>query len=351
MVKSIVVVAVLAAVPALADRRAEKEARALFKEAGSLTDAGDYAGAVDMLQTAYARFPNPKILFNLAAVLELVGRHVEAAETYEKLLVQEGIGRKKADVERKLAEVEARLGRLRIDVEPPDALVSVDGKPLPTSAGPIVLRVAPGGHAVLAEKDGLKPAAETVAVEAGQERAVALTLRRIEEPVAAVPVARPPEPVQAEPAPEEQVASAVAIRAETAPPPHDLSHAGQMGVLARLDVDGTHGDGGIGLAALTWGLGLADIAIGGMLGSNKGLYVGANVFLLRGALKPLLTVGAPIFFVEGARPGVHGAAGLEWDISRHVGFLVEAGVQHYPSVPDGFDKTAFVPSAGAQGRF
>jgi hypothetical protein len=350
MGRAALVLALLAATPARADRKAEREARALSREARRLAEAGDYDGAADMLRTAYERFPGPKILVNLAGVLEVAGRPVEAAATYDAFLAHEGVSaRDKARVREKLAEIEATLGRLRIAVDPPDAKVTVDGKPVAPSGEGIVLRVVPGGHAILATKQGLQPAAETLAIAAGEERTVALSLRA-EEPA---PVEIPPPPresVATESSPPPDVPG-VAVRAEPIPG-RDPSHAGQLGVLARLDVDGSHGDGGVGVVALTYGLGrLADAAAGAMLGSNKGIWVGANVFFLRGALKPLITVGAPIFFVGGARPGVHGAAGLLWDASRHVGILAQAGVQHYPSVPQGFDKTAFVPSGGVQGRF
>ena len=170
----------LVTAPAWADRSAEREAKALFKEASGLAQSGDLTGALDLYQVAYQRFPNPKILVNIGAVLEAMGRDVEAAQTYEKLLQDAGASRaNRAQAEQKLAAMDARLGRLRVEVDPPGAQLLLDGKSIGESGRPVAVRVKPGGHAVLAKKDGFEPSAETIDVVAGQERVVALKLQRM----------------------------------------------------------------------------------------------------------------------------------------------------------------------------
>jgi hypothetical protein len=183
---SLALLVAVAAGTASAERSAEREAKALFKEANELAESGDLAGALDLFQVAYQRFPNPKILVNMAAVLEAMGRDAEAAQTYEKLIADAGASRSsRAQAEQKLMALDRRVGRVRIEVDRPGAQVLLDGKTAGESGQPLVLRLKPGGHAVLAKKDGYVPAAETVEIVAGQERAVALVL----QPVGAAPVA------------------------------------------------------------------------------------------------------------------------------------------------------------------
>ena len=57
-----------------------------------------------------------------------------------------------------------------------------------------------------------------------------------------------------------------------------------------------------------------------------------------------------VFFVDGAQIGVHAAAGLQWDVHHRFGLSLDFGVQHHPSMPQTYDKTALILGLGAQVR-
>ncbi len=160
-----------------ADAKAEREARALFKEANRLLGEKDYVAALDMFRAAYNRWPNPKILLNIGTTLRNLGRDAEAADAYEKYL-REGKpdAKRKAEVDAILKELGAKLARLRIEVNEPGARVLVDGKVVGESPQAITLRVEAGTHTIVAEKQGYPAAAATVQISAGQERVVELRL-------------------------------------------------------------------------------------------------------------------------------------------------------------------------------
>jgi hypothetical protein len=171
----------------------QNEARALFKEGNRLLDQGDYVGALDMFKGAYSRWPNVKILLNLGTALRQLGRNVEAAENYEKYLNDsQADPAKKPQVEAILKEISAKLGKLRIEVNEPGARVVIDGRPVGSSPQSFTIRVEPGSHSVVAEKEGYPLAAATVSVAAGEERAVELRLQSSARPV----VETPPTPVE-----------------------------------------------------------------------------------------------------------------------------------------------------------
>ena len=88
-----------------------------------------------------------------------------------------------------------------------------------------------------------------------------------------------------------------------------------------------------------------------LLGPELGARPGATFFLLEGAWKPFAALGVPIFFIDGARPGVHAGAGLHVDTSERLGAFVEVAVEHFPTMPEPLFKTVFVPSIGAQARW
>jgi hypothetical protein len=168
---------VVCASPAFADDKAEKEARALFKEGNKALDEGNYVDALDMFKGAYARWPNPKILLNMGTALRALGRYAEAADTYERYLADSSADpKKRPEVQKLLDEMSEKVGKIHVEVNEPGARVLVDGKAVGSSPQTITMRVDAGTHAVVAEKEGFALAAATISVAAGEERVVQLRL-------------------------------------------------------------------------------------------------------------------------------------------------------------------------------
>jgi hypothetical protein len=173
----------VAAPPAWGDARAEREARALFREANRLFKANDFVSALEMFRASYAKHPSPKIFLNIGTTLRHLGREAEAADAYERFLREAAPDKKtRGEVEKVLGELDGRLGKLRFEVNEPGARVLVDGKQVGESPRVPVVRVDPGSHVVTAEKQGLQPALETLTVEAGATRTVTLRLVAVAPP-------------------------------------------------------------------------------------------------------------------------------------------------------------------------
>ena len=170
---------------AAADKRA---AQTLLSEGNELAGAGDYLEALEKFRTAYARYRSPKILLNIGTSLRQLGRNVEAAEAYEQYLADPNAeASRKADLVRMIGEIDAVVGRMRIEVREPDAAVRLDGKPLDAWKG-TVFRVEPGEHTVVASKEGFAPVLRTVRVAPREDLVVRLDLRPPEKTVVVVPI-------------------------------------------------------------------------------------------------------------------------------------------------------------------
>ncbi len=339
----------LVTTPANADNQAE--ARKLFKRGNELLQEGKYDAALLRFEEAYTLWNNPKILLNIATTELQVGRTARAADTYERYLKAVGPGAsRRAEVEELLRNLEAKIGWIVLEVSQPDARVLIDNRPIPSSRRRV--RVDPGTHEVIAGKSGYRMTSERVVIAAGDEKKVVLTLvPETPEPPPVVPpppvptanVSLPPLP----PVPLRLSRSSTGSTDED-----DLSHAWQVGVTARADIDGKFRGAAAAIGASFGIWHYFEIQVSGLLGTNKGLEPAASVYFLRGMVKPTIYVGAPIFFVDGARPGVHAAGGVQVDPIRHLGIVAMAGVGAFGSSPnDEYQNVLFVPSIGAQGRF
>jgi len=314
----------------------ENAARAHFEKGLALLDAGDHARALDEFRAAYADWQNPKILLNIGTTLRALGRDAEAANAYARYVRESGADPERvAEAKAVLNEIDPRVGRLGIVLADPTAHVLVDGARSVEWHPAEPLRVAPGSHEISAQRQGLPSTVVSVSVGAGEQRSVELALKSAAEP-------------RTQPA-REMPAAPVADRGATVAR-DDLSHADQLGAFVRADIDG-EGRGALVAPGVSFGVGdHVEPAVAGLIGQDKGVWLGVRLFALRSALKPSLLLGAPVFFVDGARVGLQGSIGLLWDASPHVGAFVDFGIVHFLSPPDGYDATVFVPSAGIQTR-
>jgi len=344
-VKIALLALLLIAAPNLAVADGKREARVLFRKANDRMLAGDYVAALELFRAAYQRFNSPKILLNVGTCLGEMGRNAEAAETYQQYL-----GDPKAEQQRKtevlaiLQGLDAQLGHLRLPALESGTRVLVDGRPIDAAQHGSILRVEPGSHVVVAENEGRQPMVATVSVGPGEQRAVELVAAEAAPPAEAEPlgtISSPVDPLSA--AGPGSVLRRQAGRAS-------LGHGGQIGASARTDIDGK-GRGAILAVGLTIGLGAwLEPGVWALLGTTRGVEPGVSCLLARGAWKPFVYAGMPVFIPDGAHVGIHGSVGLQWDPSPHAGVHLGIGVEHFFSAPPGYDRTILVPSAGLQAR-
>lgn len=182
--------------PALAQTKESSSdvrlANDLYKSGHEKVKAGDWDGAREAFARAYALYPQPIILVNLAGVEVQTGRLVQATEHYRQFLKNTtGLDPSEVDIAQKaMANVEARLAHLKITVANTTSsdAIELDGRPLPAAALDVDYPVDPGKHVVRIMRNGAEDARADVTVTERESRAV----RLVAKPIAYSPPAPAP---------------------------------------------------------------------------------------------------------------------------------------------------------------
>jgi len=180
---------------------AQTQARAKLREGLAAMERGEHAKALSAFEAAYHLVPSPKVLFNQAMALAALGRHLEAAASFEGVLAAAGVPTDvAARARQQLAATERRLARLTVTSAVAAAELQIDGRITPLDQP---TRVSPGRHQVSVSLGDRRAAAE-LTLAAGEERTLTLS---------------PPEPavprVVTRPAPEPEVSPPAVVRIET----------------------------------------------------------------------------------------------------------------------------------------
>src|SRR5687768_6232670 len=97
------------AAPAFADKTPRQEAADLAARSARHYKAGEFEQAAALLAEAYAKFPEPNLLYNLARARESLGDRAGAIEAYEKFLATAKKIEDRAGIERRLATLKSEL--------------------------------------------------------------------------------------------------------------------------------------------------------------------------------------------------------------------------------------------------
>jgi hypothetical protein len=143
---TLAVIATLSAA-AVADDRSDSDK--IFKEGLSAYGHKDFEGARTKFAAAYARYPSPNSLFNLARVEQVLGRNLEAYRHYRAYSELPENPRitppERAEAKQRMGESLAKLGRIVL-VAPQGARVVIDGAPQDNTSESFP--VEPGSHSV-----------------------------------------------------------------------------------------------------------------------------------------------------------------------------------------------------------
>jgi len=186
--------------PSASDGEAREKSRAAFRKGVTQLRAQDWAAARVSFETAWALYPHPSILLNLAIARLRTDDPVRAEQDLVRFLSEDGGASpdELGSAREALADARSKLGSIRVIVSPPVARVTIDGKAVETvrradagTSGVVAeVRIKPGRHSVAVEAEGHTPDHRDVNVLAKGEAAVTISLTPIE--VVAKPEERGP---------------------------------------------------------------------------------------------------------------------------------------------------------------
>jgi tetratricopeptide (TPR) repeat protein len=135
---AIVVLGALSPALASAQTEAEKKAQArdLYERATRLYDVGKYGDAIGAYEQAYLLIEDPALLFNIGQAYRLWDRPEEAIRAYKNYLRKSPEARNRADVERKIADLEKVIDDRRKAADVPPAPLPSRPAPGPAGASP-----------------------------------------------------------------------------------------------------------------------------------------------------------------------------------------------------------------------
>ena len=316
------------------DEAARREARALVREGNRLLqEARDPAGALELFLSAYAKFPSPKILLNIGSAERELGHTAAAANAYARFLASpDATGALAKEAKTLLAELDRQLGQLAIRTTPSPAEIQLDdGRWEPVDALP-TWRARPGAIDVRARAADHDVATTRATVRVGEVVEVALVLSRTAvapPPIDAPPIDGPPVDAPA--------------------PVGRTRRAGRFGVRGAVVIDGA-GRGAGGLLGGVLGLGPVAVDLGAIVGPTFGAYGGVHLGFGRGRLRPIVGLGVPVFFDDGARIGARAAGGLEYHLSPRLRMSLEVGAEYMVTRADDIDRWLLAPAVAAEAR-
>lgn len=159
-------------------------AREAFLEGNRLFKIPLFSRAAEKYLEAIDKWKHPAFYFNLAIAEINLGQYLEARDSLERAL-KYGADPLRADrfqeAKKQLVDVEHHLARIRVDCQTPGAEVTLDGATLFTGPGKREVWVTVHAHEIAAKRSQYATAAKRVAVAAGGEETVSLSLRKLVE--------------------------------------------------------------------------------------------------------------------------------------------------------------------------
>lgn len=387
-------------------------AQALMTEGVKQLQGRAHDQALANFLEAYAKFPSPKILLNIASTLRDMGRLADAANTYQRYLTDPATGAERiAEVKELLLKLDEQLTILTVRVVPHGSDISIDGGPFIPVGSSLVTRVRSGLHLVRIRKADRAGELTVNGFESENKEVTPVLAQAAADPVqpATQPATAPAAPAVIDTRPPELKGGAhqavpehveawlvtgtqygvtdASSRERTvhdgndghavAPivPHYDISDRGEAppadpddesiasGVLGVMRIDGK-GRGFAGGAGLAISRGNFEIELMLLKSDEVGGYLGLRYRLLTGFFRPYGAVGAPGFVFDhdelspgGATMttrrlavGARAAAGIELMINGHLSVQGDLGYEHFFFVDDHYEADVFVPTLGVIGR-
>ena len=148
-----------------------KRARASFLEGNVLLADTLFARAAVKYEQAIAIWAHPAFFYNLALARIHLDQSIEAYESMRQAVRHgpEPLGEDLyQNAQNFLALLGGQLAEIEVVCDEPEATVTLDGKPLFVGPGQRTLMALPGGHVLMASKNGRLPDSEQIVLAPGQ---------------------------------------------------------------------------------------------------------------------------------------------------------------------------------------
>jgi hypothetical protein len=160
-------------------------ARVHFDRAVAHLEKNELLPALREFEKAQSIHPHFAVLYNIGKVQIALGEPLRALESLERYLELGGEnldGARRAEVDRLIAEQSMKLGRVNLEVNPPGAMIAVDGREVGKSPLARPLRLLPGRYELSITLAAYRPEKRNLDVRAGLEQSVVTELARLEPP-------------------------------------------------------------------------------------------------------------------------------------------------------------------------
>jgi hypothetical protein len=154
----------------------------------------DFRGALIEFSRAYELAPNWAVLYNVGQSHYQLREYATALRTLERYLDEGGdkvTGDRRAEVERELAELRARVAHVTVVANVEDVDVALDDAPLGKASRSEPRLVGEGRHRVTASKPGYMPVTEVVDIAGGDSPTLHFDLTPVAPELPSPPPARP----------------------------------------------------------------------------------------------------------------------------------------------------------------
>ena len=158
---------------------AQAEAASRFKKGLELFKDGDYQAALIELRRANELAPNYNVLYNIGQVYFQLQDYPNALHALERYLQEGGKGvdaKRRAEVEKDIDKLKARVANIEITVNVPDAEVTIDDVSAGKTPLPKTVLVGAGRHRISIAKPGFTTVTKVVEIASAELQKVAVEL-------------------------------------------------------------------------------------------------------------------------------------------------------------------------------
>jgi tetratricopeptide (TPR) repeat protein len=191
---ALLVALLVASSPVLA-QSSPAEAESHFKRGVAFYQEADFKAALVEFKRAYELSKNWRLLYNVAQAQYQAHDYADALGSFETYLNEGGDKlprQRRAEVDKEIARLRARVGRLTIRTSVPEAVVTVDEESV--GAAPVTRYVAVGPRRVTVKKDGYAVWTRSFEVASGDDRVVEVVLEPLSAGAPALPAPEPRPP-------------------------------------------------------------------------------------------------------------------------------------------------------------